>query len=138
MAVVGIKERNDRTDNRRPLNETYFIVEGISSEVIDISMGGASIAGAKEKFPLGKDIIVKEVRVEDKEGVEFGAQAEIVRSGSRASGGIGLKFHKLTPKQFGVVEALVMHRPLVPSKTKPAKSKPAKKKASKKKKGLFG
>jgi hypothetical protein len=130
MATVkGFLERNDRTDNRRPLNETYLVMEGGTCEVIDVSMGGISFAGTKEKFPLGKDIVVKGVRVEDEEMVELGAHAEVVRSVSRASGGIGLKFHKLSSLQFGIVEALVINRPLVPKKKKPAK---------KKKKKVFG
>ena len=128
-SVKGFVERNDRIDNRRPLNETYLVMDGGTCEVIDVSMGGISFAGAKEKFPLGKNISIKGVRIEDEEMVEFGAFAEVVRSVSRASGGIGLKFNKLTSKQFGIVEALVMHRPLVPKK---------KKTLPKKKKGFLG
>ncbi len=127
-SVKGFLERNNRIDNRRPLNETFLVMDGGTCEVIDVSMGGISFAGPKEKFPRGKNVSIKGVRIEDEKLVEFGAIAEVVRSVSRASGGIGLKFNKLTSKQFGIVEALVMHRPLVPKK----------KKSPKKKKGFLG
>ncbi|MBT8002911.1 MAG: PilZ domain-containing protein, partial [Rhodospirillales bacterium] len=55
-SVKGFVEKNDRIDNRRPLNETYLVMEGGTCEVIDVSMGGISFAGPKENFPLGKNV----------------------------------------------------------------------------------
>lgn len=125
--IIGFQHENERHDNRRPLHETWFVIGGEAFEVVDVSMGGFFITGAPGKFRIGQEVVVSEIRVAKEPAVKFGVGAEAVRGGPKGTGSVGFHFHGLSAKQFDLVEALVMHRPLTPKK----------KSAPKKKKGLF-
>lgn len=109
--VLGHSDENLRRDNRRGVAEVSFSIDDEDHRVEDLGMGGFRLAEAAGRFSPMQEITVDQV-VSDGHRVSFGARAEVVWA-APGHGGIGCRFLGLTPKQFDIMEALVMHRPLI-------------------------
>lgn len=124
--LAGFKQHNQRRDIRRGMACVRFVVGGQTYPVEDLSMGGFSLSGETSNLWGGHEILITEVQAGDGPRVRLNAAAEIVRVDAK-SDKISGRFGTLTSKQFDIVEALMMGRPLV-----------RKPQVEKKRKGLMG
>ncbi|OHC75122.1 MAG: hypothetical protein A3G18_07500 [Rhodospirillales bacterium RIFCSPLOWO2_12_FULL_58_28] len=112
--IIGFQYENHRSDNRRPTGDLRFVIAGEEFQVVDISMGGFSLADPKVTLYVGQEVVVSEVR-SGKDALRLGADAEVVRD-DPDTGNVGCQFFGVSPAQFDIIERLVMHRPLLPKK----------------------
>lgn len=118
--LVGFQSVNQRRDMRKPMTEVSFKIGTRDYPVIDVSLGGFQIDGAREGFRLGQEIVVATVTVHSQTTVKMNARAEVVRTDSE-KGHVGAHFIALTSRNFDVLESLIMRRPLVRPAAPPKK-----------------
>ncbi len=118
--LIGYADANQRRDRRRAMLELRFIIDHEAYPVRDLSMSGFLLNDEGKKLRGGQEVLVTEVGVDDGPLVPLKAIAELIRINPN-SGDVGGHFPHLTSKQFDLIEALYMRRPLVRKKKTPKK-----------------
>lgn len=109
--LIGYKDDNRRRDVRVKMSGLRFIVGGKEFTVIDLSVGGFSLAKAIGRLKPGQKFTISHVHTEDEGRFPLNAAAEVARVDYAATA-LGCRFGRLTDGQFRIVEALAMRRPV--------------------------
>ncbi|MBC8270229.1 MAG: hypothetical protein H8E36_15930 [Rhodospirillaceae bacterium] len=109
--VVGYANEQQRKDQRRNVEDTFVVVDGVTCKVVNISLRSVLCTGYKGSAKEGDEIIIEDLLMADDSRVKVNSAAKVMRLDASKKE-MAAVFLDINTKTFDTLEKMMMLRPL--------------------------
>lgn len=109
--IIGYANEQQRKDQRRAINDTFVVIDGVTCKVVDISLRSLFCIGYKGVAKEGDEIVIEDLLMADDSRVRVNATAKVMRLDA-VKKELAAVFIDINEKTFNTLEKMMMLRPL--------------------------
>ena len=109
--VVGYANEQQRKDQRRSVDDTFVVIDGVTCKVVNISLRSVLCIGYKGAAKEGDEIIIEDLLMADDSRVKVNSAAKVMRLDASKKE-MAAVFLDMNSKTFDTLEKMMMLRPL--------------------------